>query len=115
MDKKIQKKDTYVTHDGVRVDHLQWDTSEILGDHYLGTVSHNGKEICFMIFRTTDFLLVDSDTVVKAMGNMSVLDFIQSDVFLDIVSIYKRLTGKEFDLTKIHVDNGETEKTIVIK
>ncbi len=50
---------------------IEWRTDDTFGTHYLGSVPCNGGDIYFMILKDRDDIIIDSDTVVRAAGNMT--------------------------------------------
>ncbi len=80
--------------------------------YYLGSVPCKGEEVYFVILKDKDRIIVDSDTVIRATGNMTVEEFTESDVFLDIVSVYRQLTGKEYVLDCLSVENESVSISI---
>ncbi len=73
--------------------------------YYLGSVPCNGQDVYFLILKNKDAIEVDADSVVCASNNMTIEEFTQSDVFLDIVSVYQQLTGKAYVLDRIGAQN----------
>lgn len=64
-------------------------------------IYHNGKKINYFIDKENDNIRFDLCSIVLA--GLTVDEFMQSDAFLDIVSIYQRVTGKKFEVDFIQM------------
>ena len=64
-------------------------------------VVHNGVKIRYLIDEDNDNIIVNQDDVVNAFWNgITIGEFLSTDTGLDIISEYRRVTGREFKITR---------------